>query len=61
MREVAETKTRKMPAGASRVVEVMETMNLPQLHKEWTVEGFSQGEENDCMHGLQIHQGCNVQ
>ena len=38
MREVAETKTRKMPAGASRVVEVMETMNLPQRHKEWTVE-----------------------
>ena len=38
MREVAETKTRKMAVGASRVVEVMETMNLPQLHKEWTVE-----------------------
>ena len=38
MREVAETKTRKMAVGASRVVEVMETTNLPQLHKEWTVE-----------------------
>ena len=38
MQEVAETKTRKTTAGASRVVEVMETMNLPQLHKEWTVE-----------------------
>ena len=38
MREAAETKTRKMAVGASRVVEVMETMNLPQLHKEWTVE-----------------------
>ena len=38
MREVAETKTRKTAVGASRVVEVMETMNLPQLHKEWTVE-----------------------
>ena len=38
MREAAEFKTRKMAAGASRVVEVMETTNLPQLHKEWTVE-----------------------
>ena len=38
MQEVAETKTRKTAVGASRVVEVMETMNLPQLHKEWTVE-----------------------
>ena len=38
MRKVAETKTRKMAVGASRVVEVMETTNLPQLHKEWTVE-----------------------
>ena len=38
MREVAETKTRKTAVGASRVVEVMETTNLPQLHKEWTVE-----------------------
>ena len=38
MREVAETKTRKTAARASRVVEVMETTNLPQLHKEWTVE-----------------------
>ena len=27
-----------MAVGASRVVEVMETMNLPQLHKEWMVE-----------------------
>ena len=38
MREVAETKTRKMAFGASRVVEVMETTNLPQLQKEWMVE-----------------------
>ena len=38
MREAAETKTRKMAVGASRVVEVMETTNLPQLHKEWRVE-----------------------
>ena len=38
MREAAETKTRKTAVRASRVVEVMETMNLPQLHKEWTVE-----------------------
>ena len=38
MPETAETKTRKMAVGASRVVEVMETMNLPQLQKEWTVE-----------------------
>ena len=38
MREVAETKTRKTAVGTSRVVEVMEAMNLPQLHKEWTVE-----------------------
>ena len=38
MREVAETKTRKMAVRTSRVVEVMETTNLPQLHKEWTVE-----------------------
>ena len=38
MREAAETKMRKMTVGASRVVEVMETMNLPQLHKEWMVE-----------------------
>ena len=27
-----------MAVGASRVVEVMETTNLPQLQKEWTVE-----------------------
>ena len=27
-----------MAVGASRVVEVMETTNLPQLHKEWMVE-----------------------
>ena len=27
-----------MAVGVSRVVEVMETTNLPQLHKEWTVE-----------------------
>ena len=27
-----------MAVGTSRVVEVMETTNLPQLHKEWTVE-----------------------
>ena len=38
MREAAETKTRKTAVGASRVVEVMETTNLPQLQKEWTVE-----------------------
>ena len=38
MREVAETKTRKTAVGAIRVVEVMETTNLPQLQKEWTVE-----------------------
>ena len=38
MQKVAETKTRKMAVGASRVMEVMETTNLPQLHKEWTVE-----------------------
>ena len=38
MREVAETKTRKTAVRTSRVVEVMETTNLPQLHKEWTVE-----------------------
>ena len=38
MREVAETKTRKTAVGASRVVEVMETTNLPQLHKEWMVK-----------------------
>ena len=38
MREAAETKTSKMAVGASRVVEVIETTNLPQLHKEWTVE-----------------------
>ena len=38
MLEVAEAKTRKTAVGASRVVEVMETMNLSQLHKEWTVE-----------------------
>ena len=38
MREAAETKTRKMAVGASRVVEVMETTNLPKLQKEWMVE-----------------------
>ena len=38
MQEAAETKTRKMAVGASRVVEVMETTNLPHLQKEWTVE-----------------------
>ena len=38
MREAVETKTRKTAVRASRVVEVMETMNLPQLQKEWTVE-----------------------
>ena len=32
------TKTRKMAVQATRVVEVMETTNLPQLQKEWTVE-----------------------
>ena len=38
MQAAAETKTRKTAVGASRVVEVMETTNLPQLHKEWMVE-----------------------
>ena len=38
MREAAENKTRKTAVRASRVVEVMETTNLPQLQKEWTVE-----------------------
>ena len=45
MRTVAETRTRKTAAGASRVVEVMETMNLPQLHKEWTVEDSHKAKE----------------
>ena len=38
MREVAETKTRKTAVGVSRVMEVMETTNLPQLQKDWMVE-----------------------
>ena len=38
MREAVEIMTRKMAVGVSRVVEVMETTNLPQLHKEWMVE-----------------------
>ena len=38
LREAAETKTRKTAVRASRVVEVMETTNLPQLQKEWMVE-----------------------
>ena len=38
MQQAAETKTRRRAVRASRVVEVMETMNLPQLHKEWMVE-----------------------
>ena len=38
MQEAAETKTRKMAVWASRVVEVMEITNLPQLQKEWTAE-----------------------
>ena len=38
MREVAEAKTKKTTAGASRVKDVMENTNLPQLQKDWTLE-----------------------
>ena len=38
MREAAEAKTRKTTAGASRVKDVMENTNLPQLQKDWTLE-----------------------
>ena len=55
MREAAETKTRKMTVGASRVVDVMENTNLPQLHKDWTVEEASlQSEEDDRVYDLQV-------
>ena len=38
MREVAEAKTKKTTAGASRVKDMMENTNLPQLQKDWTLE-----------------------
>ena len=38
MRQAAEAKTKKTTAGASRVMDVMENTNLPQLHKDWTLE-----------------------
>ena len=38
MREVAEAKTKKTTAGGSRVKDVMENTNLPQLQKDWTLE-----------------------
>ena len=38
MREAAEAKTKKTMAGASRVTDVMENTNLPQLQKDWTLE-----------------------
>ena len=38
MREAAEAKTKKTTAGASRVKDVMENTNLPQLQKDWTLE-----------------------
>ena len=38
MREVAEAKRKKTTAGASRVKDVMENTNLPQLQKDWTLE-----------------------
>ena len=38
MREVAEANTKKTTAGASRVKDVMEDTNLPQLQKDWTLE-----------------------
>ena len=38
MREAAEAKTKKTTAGASRVMDVMENTNLPQLQKDWTLE-----------------------
>ena len=38
IREAAEAKTKKTTAGASRVKDVMEDTNLPQLQKDWTLE-----------------------
>ena len=38
MREAAEAKTKKTTASASRVKDVMEDTNLPQLQKDWTLE-----------------------
>ena len=38
MRKAAEAKTKKTTAGASRVTDVMENTNLPQLQKDWTLE-----------------------
>ena len=38
MWEAAEAKTKKTTAGASRVKDVMENTNLPQLQKDWTLE-----------------------
>ena len=38
MREAAEAKSKKTTAGASRVTDVMENTNLPQLQKDWTLE-----------------------
>ena len=38
MCEAAEAKTKKTRAGASRVTDVMENTNLPQLQKDWTLE-----------------------
>ena len=38
MREAVEAKTKKTMAGASRVKDVMEDTNLPQLQKDWTLE-----------------------
>ena len=38
MREAAEAKTKKTTAGVSRVTDLMENTNLPQLQKDWTLE-----------------------
>ena len=38
MQEAAEAKTKKTTAGASRVTDMMENTNLPQLQKDWTLE-----------------------
>ena len=38
MRKAAEAKTKKTTAGASKVTDVMENTNLPQLQKDWTLE-----------------------
>ena len=38
MWEAAEAKTKKSTAGSSRVTDVMENTNLPQLQKDWTLE-----------------------